>query len=100
MTIQIEDCRHTLPSETEIGRALARNKARSIVNVLQEGVFFFCQVTEPEAKALQKVAKYECVDLRRLAGGVVELNAYVELPTVTRMLAILRPASEHRQSLH
>lgn len=99
MTDQIVNCR-IAPSKTEIGRTLARHKTRSVIHVVQEGVFLGCQVTEAEARALHQVAKHQCVDLRRLSGGLVEVDAYVDLPTALRMLAILQPAVEVQQRLH
>lgn len=102
MTAATSNCRRVQPTETEIGRMLSHRQCRVALTVLDLDVAMLeCHVTEAQAVAMRRASrKAPLVNFTSLAGGLVEVDAYVNLETAGRMLQALELGAESRPQLH
>lgn len=80
-------CSNVIPSETDIGRSLARKNV-DLILIFEEGCALIqCQVSSAVAAAMLAPLKGKATgQFRALAGNMVEVDAAVTLPMAMRML--------------
>lgn len=87
-----------IPCETEIGRELARKKVDLLLSIDGPYALIQCQVSSAIAAAMLAPLKGKAAgQFRALAGNLVEVDAAVTLPMVTKMLDAKSEAASRLQ---
>ncbi len=87
MRSSLAQASNVVPSETDIGRELARKNVDSLLIVDGPYALVRCQVTSAVAAAMLAPLKGKAAgQFRALAGNLVEVDATVTLPMAMRML--------------